>query len=337
MNVFGLNSNFETQTLLSPINIQWNRKYYDFGDFEILIPLNQYDENCKYIYLQDHNEIGIIQKVDYSIESGKKQITLSGFFAEKMTDDKITYPVYNGNNTAEYVAREIFSTYKSDLPITLGTFNNLGSNLKVQSTGSELGKKIFEILRDQELSFKVIYDFDLATLKFEVWQGLDRTQSQSVNNPVVFNSAYNGIVSGLFVSDSSNLKNYAVVGGEGEGDARIYYTADKSSGGYKKILFVDARDIRQEEYSLTDYQALLSQRGFEKLEEYEIEETMTAKISPEIYTYKTDYDLGDKVDIIFPDINKQIEARIISVYEVYKENQEIIEIELGNYKNLRSR
>ena len=43
-----------------------------------------------------------------------------------------------------------------------------------------------------------------------------------------------------------------------------------------------------------------------------------------------DYDLGTLVDIIINDIGLTMSARIIAIYEVFKEGTHTIEVEVGN-------
>ena len=50
------------------------------------------------------------------------------------------------------------------------------------------------------------------------------------------------------------------------------------------------------------------------------------------YKYRQDWDLGDKVDVIVADAGISMEARIVTVREVHKENNTTITIELGNKK-----
>lgn len=329
LNVIALDEDFEIYSYLSPHVIQWNRKYYDFGDFELNIPVNQYHEDIKYIYLEGHDELGIVQKKQYYVSDNEELINLSGFFIEKILDDKITYPMYNGRNKCEYIARDIVTTYKDDIPLYFEEYHSLGETISLQSTGDNLGSKIFEIFKPQELSYKIKYNFTDSKLYFDTYQGLDRTQSQAVNNYVVFNTVYSGVVDYNINIDNSNYKNYAIIGGQGEGTQRIYETLDISNGGYKYKIFVDARDLAQDEMTLAEYKQILADRGLEKLQEYKIINNYSINVLPESYKYKNDYDLGDKVDVVINNLGISIQCRIIAIYEVYKDNQQIIEIELN--------
>ena len=44
-----LDKTFEFVGIITPINLQWNRKYYELGNFVITIPIAQYHSNVRYI------------------------------------------------------------------------------------------------------------------------------------------------------------------------------------------------------------------------------------------------------------------------------------------------
>ena len=50
------------------------------------------------------------------------------------------------------------------------------------------------------------------------------------------------------------------------------------------------------------------------------------------FEYLQDWDLGDKVDVIVEDIGLAMQARIVTVREVVKQNNHTVEIELGDKK-----
>lgn len=68
------------------IELQWNRKFYDFGNFSLHMPLSVYDRELKYLQFEGRPETGIIQKRYYENQNGIDYITLSGFFIDKLLD-----------------------------------------------------------------------------------------------------------------------------------------------------------------------------------------------------------------------------------------------------------
>lgn len=326
-----LNKDFELLGELSPSNVQWNRKYYEFGDYSIVIPKNEYDINAKYIYRTDRKQLGIINKPAY--DDSNKYITLSGYFIEKKLNDKVIYPTFQGKGEVSSVCSNLFNQYKKDLPINIYAIQEMASNqdIDIQITGEELGTKLYSILQTQEMSFKVDYDFFTNSLTLRFYKGLDRTQDQTQNNFVTFSRSFDNISSVKADIDDSNYKNYFIVAGGEEGVNRVVEYVDLSNGGYQKECFIDARDLQQQEgQSLDDYKLELRQRGLEKAQDYLKVTNITFNPVTSSYTYLVDYDLGDKCDIIINELGILIQARIIAVYEVIKNGYTTIELEFGD-------
>lgn len=101
MQLIALKNDYTICAILNPINVQWNRKYYECGDFSIQISSRDYLNDMTYIYFDDRPETGIIQKVEYSETVNGRFIQLSGFFLEKELDDKIINPTFYANGNCE--------------------------------------------------------------------------------------------------------------------------------------------------------------------------------------------------------------------------------------------
>lgn len=333
MQLTALNSDFTIVNILNPINIQWSRKYYECGNFSIQLKAVDYDATMLYVYCKDRDEMGIVQKIEYSNPQNGKFIQLSGMFLEKLLDDKIVHPIFNCYGNIEVKIREMVTTYKDDIPLLqLGTLSSLGSTVQFQETGMQLGLKCYEVLATQQLSYRCKYDYIANKINFEIYQGLNRTQSQSTNNYIVFSTSFRNLIDPNVVVDSSNYKNYAVVGGSGEGVDRIIQNVDLSAGGYRKKIFIDQKNTtyNSSEQTLADYKNELYQAGLEKLLDYQIINNVIFDVATANLEYLVDYNLGDRCDIIIDDLNLSLEARIISIYEVLKENQHTITLEFGN-------
>ena len=65
--------------------------------------------------------------------------------------------------------------------------------------------------------------------------------------PAIFNQSWGHFKNLIVTTDDSNYKNYAVVAGSGEGDQRQIVLVDESNGEKLKRLYVDARDLQQQE------------------------------------------------------------------------------------------
>lgn len=336
METYALDSNFNLVSIGIPYdNLQWTRKYYEAGQFQMQLPLKIYDSSWQYIGTNDRPELGMIQNVEISGE-GETNVLISGFFCEKMLDDKACYPRYTGTATkTETAVRNIFSKFKKDLPITLASANNplLGDKTDFDIVDDQLGEKIYSILESKELSYKVVYDYVDNKLQFKVWQGVDRTQSQTKNPYQVFSSEFGNITNKNVKLDESGYKNYAIIpimdDGETVGADTLYL--DWSNGGYRKEIVFDMRSSWPDEYTTdAEFKQQVLQQAAEMLQEYAVVEDIDIN-QADNSGYMKDYDLGDKCDVILTDIGVTMETRIVQIEEVFKASEgHSVTIGLGN-------
>lgn len=313
-------------------DLAWDRKYYETGQFSVQIKAADYSPDMAYIYTSERPELGMIQCVEYSDDN--YMAVISGFFYEKKFADKIVYPVFNGYGNPATLARIMITSYKSDIPkVSLGTYTDDGEKIQKQETGGELETVVQTLLQTEEKAMRCRYDYLADVVYVDIWKGLDRTQSQAANNFVTFSKGFRNIRNVKTKDDDSNFKNYAVVGGSGEGADRIYSSVDLSGGGYKKMLFVDCRNEQYDsgKQTLDEYKAALQQKGIEKLQDYvDIHNVEFDALANSGFKYLEDYDIGDKCDIIIEDIQKSYEARIIEVYETWKKGVHSVTLTFGD-------
>lgn len=335
MDLYALDKNYNVVAVGIPYdNLQWNRRYYDFGDFTMQLALEFFDPDWAFIGTPERPELGMIQKI-YESGDNDVQVQVSGFFCEKMLDDKTVYPRYIGDaSKTETAVRNIFTKYKDDLPITLKPANTtlLGDRTQSNFSDDQLGTKLYSILEPRELSYSVTYDYINNRLSMGVWQGVDRTQSQTRNSYQVFSLEFGTIGKRTVNIDNSDFKNYAIVpcnGNEDNIEQNTYYV-DLSNGGYKKEVVLDFRGERPDENeSMSDYKSRIEEAALEKLMGYQpVEDIEINPVSDA--EYMVDYDLGDKCDVLLSDIGVKLETRIVEVLEVFKASGHTLTIGLGN-------
>lgn len=351
VSIYALNKDFEVITVAVPYNnLQWTRKYYEAGEFSMQVPLSAYSSDWKYIGTSDRPEIGMVQKIETS-GVNDTHVQVSGFFCEKMLDDKTVYPRYKTDAAkTETAVRDIFSKYKDDLPIILAPANNplLGNRTQLDFSDDQLGEKLYSMLEDRELSYRVLYDYEKENLTFGVWQGVDRTESNGKNGYQTFSIEYGNIAELEAVFDDSGYKNYAIIpcNSDEDGKEQEVIYVDKSNGGYKREIVFDMRSKRPEkekdEEDLDEGEEWKSQAqldnefreevledGRERLKQYEKVEDIDINIVGNI-DYMVDYDLGDKCDVLITNLGLQMETRIVEISEVFKDSSHTVTVGLGN-------
>lgn len=353
MELFALNSDMQIIGKLNYLNLQWWRRYYEFGEFSVQIAAGDYSSDMEYVYTADRPETGMIQSVVLTTNAKGKFVQLSGFFLEHNLVDKPIYPVCTQSDVnIETAARYLVNNYKKypthDVSINKLFLSDahsplLGSTVSFSAVDEELGQYLFTLLKTQELSYRTHYDWNDDKVYFSVWQGKDRTQDQPDNSFVTFSDTFGNIENVKATIDKSNYKNNCklvcvpasseVVYEVGRNDVSV------DSDLYKKIIVKDCRgevyDSSKE--TLAQFQARIKEIGYETMDNYQIVNNVEFDVIPDKLEYMTDYDLGDKCDCIIEDIGISMTARIVEIYEVFKRNQHTITLTLGNKKQVAFR
>ena len=348
MNLLFLNKMFEPCLIIDSFNsLSWARRYYDVGSFSVEIISDIYkniqDSEAKYLYCTDFKETAILETLDYDDRGSTTIVILTGRFLENLLENRVIKTTRTYRGTTEQIARSIVNDFciNCQYPIEklqLGTYKGLGQNRIFQVTGEDVKTTLYELLKLDELSYSIDYDFENDELKFYVWQGLDRTEAQENNSWVTFSKNFENIQNDKYSIDETKYKNIAVVAGQGEGADRTIVEVNKvKSGEDRKELYVDARDLQQDEdMTETEYLNTLKQRGESALQENNRVETTEFEIDPDSnLQYKKDYDLGDKVTYKNEDLNLYIENRIIEIAEVFEDSEKKIDIVFGDDYNIK--
>lgn len=337
MRLIVLDENFDTIGSIPLFRtLIWVRRYEKLGCFELYTSKDYFDllNTGKYLYRNDAEELGVIDEVNYAQdENGGREAYAKGNFAEKLLTDRVieTMVTLSGNiETAmrSLVTRTAISPSDSDRAIKhlrLGKISGITGTVSMQTTGDNLSEKLYEMGNAQEISHRIRYDFQTNDLAFEVWQGKDRRDSQTVNSWAIFSNSFYNIRNVVYNRNSSSYKNFAYVAGAGEGSDRIIVTVDlRQPGEERKEIWVDARDLQQQDesgnaISLSVYKEQLVQRGIEKLTEYRKVETVNSGVDSNAnLVYKKDFDLGDYSTYINTEINIATDKRITEVMETYE-------------------
>ncbi len=354
MNLIILDKDFETLGIVSVFNaLIWIRRYYDAGVFELHAPADFFElmNTGRYLYRNDRQELGVIREVNFARDDkGARTAYCKGYFAESLLNNRVINTSVNMTGTPEAISRALIQKYMispSDSgrkfpQIVLGASAGLGTSVTVESTGDDLGLKLYEIEKTQELSHRLVYDYLTNSLTFEVWKGKDRTDSQTVNSWAIFSDSYYNIKNAIYDRDEGSCRNYAYVAGEGEGAARTIVEVDirSSSEEERRELYVDARDLQstwqddsgtEHSYTAAQYKAMLRQRGLEKLAEYEKVETVNSDVDPEAnLIYMTDFDLGDLCTYRYTEVGIETTKRITEIQEVYEGSKQTLSVTFGN-------
>lgn len=351
-------------------SIIWHDVYYGVGDFEVYAPCTPESVSLlivgNYVTRYGDDNIGIIEKVNitYSAQDGR-MIIASGRFAKSLLDRRIIYtlsghsvsPTILRGNVEDAVRKLVeqnaincdFDTSRNIQELGLGIDAGIAKTI-VDASGTAADKQVTHdnlleytdsLLEEYGIGAKCVLN-DALKLAYTVYIGADRSADNSDGNePVIFSQDFDNLISTTYSYDESLLKNTALIGGEGEGEARFHAIVKSSaSGAARREVFVDAssnsrtyKDENGDEQTLTDaeYNAQLETVGLQAISGLAITETFDGEVDlmSGSFRYRDDFSLGDIVTIQDLEIGLYINARILEVTEVEDDSGYMISIVYG--------
>lgn len=314
-------------------SLRWRRKYFEAGEFELHIPLN--DQTIKYmkkdnlIIREDAVEVGIVE--NYTInDSGNNgvEIVLYGRFLSSILDRRIIKTKINHSGKLLDGERKILNSMTSipRLEISETTLNS--DNVVFQVSYKNVYDYLISLSKMSNIAHRIKVDIKNKKYIYENYQGLDRTEEQNINPRYEFSEDKSNIETATYTYSGKTEKNYALIGGQGEDTNRVMVSV--SSGDYSGLdlreVFVDAKNESQGDSTLQQYEEALKTKGIEKL----IDTTESLEVTVYAYDYKKLWDLGDVVNIKKESWGIILKKRITEVEETIENNNQKIYATFGS-------
>lgn len=340
---WALDKNFVKTAELKATNIQWRPRYYECGDFEILMPKASYDPDMAYIWKVGTGQVGIIQDIEYTVQAEGPFITLAGYFTETwLSRGVILEPAKPDNtlpaNIIDVVKNMVQSRIINDLNLSslieMGEFVSLAENVAgCDENEFEVGQIAFSLLKSFELAQRLRFDYDAKKFYYDIYQGVDRS-IKGPNQVLFSDSAISSNISQIqYSNDISDYKNFAHIRID-RGEERIItseFSLAKEGEDLNKIMvqFSDTEsETDAQAIEAGQQQALLDLLNHKKIVSISFEPTEQA------FEYQKDYDMGDKVNLTIHALGLSYGERIIGVDETYKNNTQSLKLHFGDEKKM---
>lgn len=231
-------------------NIIWAPRYNDLGDCELVISATEENfrkiEECKYISRTDDDMVCEIKKIDIQTdEENGNQIIITGTDIKNILNQRIVEKQTNFNGFVEDYIRKlindsIINPTNPDRKIKnfiLADKVGFTETISEQVTYDYVGNKIQELCKQYGWGYKVTIINE--NFVFALYKGEDKS------NYITFSQDYDNISTTAYSKNDSNIKNIALIAGEGEGVERITATIGAGKGINRHELYIDARDISE--------------------------------------------------------------------------------------------
>ena len=340
MDINILNSSFEKIAIVDQYtSLMWCRRYAEIGALDIQVEVTPETLSVfrkgYYItrdddWFEDANEnrylyIYRIEALEINTtEEGDNYLVVGAYECKQILKQRIVWSVINFTGTAENYIRKIITdnvTNPSDTSRRIGNFHLMTARgfterIDQQTTYDNVCDKVMEVCKSYNFGWRI--GFRDGGLYLDLYKGADH--SAGTLNPVVFSPENENLISSKYSMDSSEFKNVALVGGEGEGDARFLATYGTATGLERFETFVDASSTSTDTDpapTTSEYRAILANLGKEALAENSVVESFEGEVDTEnMYQYKVHYELGDIVTLR-NEYGISADARITEIIETW--------------------
>lgn len=305
----------------------WSSRYYTTGDFQLIVDATpEYMSLFKeqyYIVRDDDENVGIIEDIFVErTEDGNDRLIIKGRFIDSIIGRRIIAEqttvsgkisdcieqlldenIINPSNAARQIDNFVIDSYE------------VATAFQAQYTGKNLLETISAICETYGIGYKVTLNADHEFV-FKLYEGVDRTYDQNVNDWVIFSDTYDNLISSEYEENYQKVVTSVLVAGEGEGlDRKTAWVGDDKTGLERYEVYKDQRNIRSNNGEIPDeeYIELLKEAGKESLTKYTT--AFTGKVYFENIKYKTDIGLGDLCVIQNDNWGIYINSRLVEVIE----------------------
>ncbi len=309
------------------ISLRWRRKYFEAGEFEIVLPVNDYvmqfiDKNVL-VMRNNYTEAGIIETIEFSDNGTDEELIISGRFLSSLLERRIVKSKINfsgntieGMNTIVNAMTPLTEQWETEA-VTMTS-----PHIDFQVSYKNVYEYLCKLAEYSNIGFRVVPNVDSKVYMFEAWEGKDRTSEQSINEQYSFSDDNYNIEQGKLVISEKTKVNYVLVGGQGEDTNRVLVSVDEGISGFDRYeVFSDQKSLTKGSLSDNDYKAKLRSVGEGKLSDGTFQLEVTALVQQD---YKEKWNLGDIVNIKKEKWGVYTTYRIIEVEETIEDGKKTI-------------
>jgi len=311
--------------------LRWTRQYAKCGSFELKAIAS--DENIallkigNILWKNDDAEAGIIEYLEMTLQE-QEYITVIGRFATSLLARRIVWgtEILTGDLSlavSQLLNNHLISPVNTDRAISgvAYTPESMGVPVSTQVSFRNLMDTVTNLCDTADVGIKTAFDPVAKLFTIQLYVG---ALSQAV-----FSNEYENIMGQIFIESLLSFANTALVGGEGEGFERTFVTTGGGAGLDRYEIFVDAKDLRLEDFP-DDYEAALLFRGNTRLAEQAMIQAFDVTVNQYgNLTYKVDFDLGNMIKAVSKRWGISMTTRITTVEESYDRDGMSLSVTFG--------
>lgn len=327
MDLYILDSLFRKNTLIDDfISLIWTERYIQAGDFELRIASTINNRSRfvpeTYLAIDQSERVMVIKSIEDTWEQDEGRILkVTGTSMEMFLDERVTavnftilhdnpmYMYYTPDATMAWIF-ELFavegriSAADKISPIersnVVGRYNVPSFSRSIQ-TPLMPPRTVYEVLVDIGTAFDIGFSFtrksETGVMSFKVYNGTDRTSSQTTYPSVLFTKTLESLENTTQYVNSTAEKNVAYVYGSTKNIVVAPENINPNIAGYdRRVLIVMADDIVETNATLLTEKMIA--RGLQELMKHQRFRGFDGEVRKDSpWIYQRDYFLGDVVEM----------------------------------------
>lgn len=319
---------YRRQTVVDKFeSLVWTERFSAWGDFELVLHSTLenrglFQEGTQFIIPESYRVMTVENIEDHVDEEGRKLLTVTGRSLELILENRLAWPSWSSllvenpkwilEGTPKEIVTELFYSTVIQANLVVGDsipnciLGTLYPEDTIEPPSEEITyeldpKPLYTAMKDLSdlfgLGFRIVRNFEMNQLLFDVYSGSDRTTQQSELPAVLFSTGLDNLQNSTELTSNADFKNVAyVISPVGH---EIVYLQDVPAtvwGIDRRVLIVKADDIKDEDPAVAS--ARMIQKGVEELGKHRKFRGFDGEINRNSqYKYGRDYNLGDLVQI----------------------------------------
>lgn len=335
MNVFLLDKDLNVVVANPPTdNLVWTRSYYDYSSFSLQLNAADFTRQARFVTISEEPELMLIEKLEYSRDSGAAKVVLTGRSTEVFLDALQIYEAtgdvykYSGR-TVEHACQNAWNhlvdsgfqhLYTPDF--TAGPY----------PLGGDPGDGMGTVCKDAlQLYEESCYGYltDDRKIGLMIYRGNDQTQistSPSAPQKYTFSLRHGNVLSQSYSEDWSAYKNachWAFVKEEAAVKSGDWPSPLPDGERWWKYYDISQNKAVDENSSTSAYEEQVKIL----MRDYQVRQDISMDVRRD--DYKTCWDLGSKCLFVIDDLGIESAARITEISETWKPEGLSLSITMG--------
>lgn len=327
MEVYILDSLYRRTVVIDKFqSLVWTERFAAFGDFKLEMVSTLENKNRLVagvrLAMSESARVMTIETVEDGTDpEGRKVLKVSGTSLEDILNDRLARgtlsdltatPTWILEGTPVEIAEQIFhdicvtgilddgdiisGVIESDSIFPTDTNDAPDGDITYEIDMISVYKAIKDLCDVYSMGFRLVRDGDTSNLYWDIYVGSDRTTGQTTLPAVVFAPELDNLQNTTELTSIALYKNVAYVYSK-EGMEIVYESGvDPDIEGFeRRVLFIKMDDIEDGDIAAS---AKMIQKGYEELAKARNLVAFDGELAPTSqYTYGTDYNLGDLVEL----------------------------------------